>query len=78
MSDRLPISLGALWDRLNDPRRRATPETVIEAILWTVRERGVAALDEPANIERLSRCDAAAVKIINERIERLTAAEVSS
>jgi hypothetical protein len=35
--------------------QRGTPQTTIEAIMWTVRTRGVAALNEPANIERLGR-----------------------
>jgi hypothetical protein len=83
MTDRLPanwheMSLSTLWNVLNDPRRHSTPDSVVEAIMYCVRDRGIEALDEPANIERLSRCDAAALKIINKRIERLTAAEVSS
>jgi hypothetical protein len=45
-----------------------TPRTTVEAILWCVRERGVEALREPANIERLLRCDSAARAEINERI----------
>jgi hypothetical protein len=52
-----------------------TPRTTIEAIMWTVRARGVAALREAANIERLSRCDSAARTEINERIGRLIAAK---
>jgi hypothetical protein len=39
-----------------------------------VRERGIAALKEPANLERLARCDAAAKAQIDKRIEKLTAA----
>jgi hypothetical protein len=79
MNDRLPanwhtLSLGALWDRLNDPRRFSTPQSTVEAILYCVQQRGLAALDEPANIQRLASCDAAALKIIDERIERLMAA----
>lgn len=54
---------------------RPTPQTVVEAILYCVRARGVAALKEPANIERLSRCDEAATKEINERIAKMLAAE---
>jgi hypothetical protein len=52
-----------------------TPRTTIEAIMWTVRVRGVAALREAANIERLSRCDSTARTEINERIGRLIAAK---
>jgi hypothetical protein len=38
--------------------------------MWCVRERGIQALREPANIERLLRCDSAARAEINERITR--------
>jgi hypothetical protein len=50
------------------------PNSTIEAIMCTVRARGVSASKEPANIERLSRCDAAARKEINMLIESLIAA----
>jgi hypothetical protein len=50
------------------------PSCTIEAIMCTVRARGVSALKEPANIERLSRCDAATRKEINRRIGSLIAA----
>jgi hypothetical protein len=51
-----------------------TPQTTIEAIMYSVRERGVAALREAATIERLLSCDAAAKDQINERIDKLLAA----
>jgi hypothetical protein len=55
--------------------QRPTPQTTVEAVMWAVRERGLRALKEPANQERLSRCDAAARAQINERIEKLLAAD---
>jgi hypothetical protein len=55
---------------MNTAATRPTPRTTIEAILWCVRERGVQALREIANIERLLRCDSAAKAEINERIAR--------
>jgi hypothetical protein len=61
------------WDDIR--RQRRTPQTTIEAIMHTVRTRGVAALKEPANIERLSRCDGAAKDEINQRIARLIVAK---
>jgi hypothetical protein len=67
------MSLGALWERLNDPRRAS--QSTIEAIMHTVRARGISALKEAANIERLSRCDAAARTEINKRIASLIAAK---
>ena len=66
------MSLGALWDHLNRPRK--TPQTTIEAVIHSVRERGVAALKEPANIARLLECDDDSRIEINERIARLLAA----
>ena len=56
-------------------KRSDSPSTTIEAILHSVRERGVAALKEPANIERLLRCDEIARTEINKRIARLLAAK---
>ena len=50
-----------------------TPQTIVEAVLWTARERGLRALKEPANQERLRRCDAAAQEQIIKRIEMLHA-----
>ena len=77
MADDLPqswdtMSFSALCDELN--RRRATLQSTIEAMMHAVRERGVKALKEPANLERLSRCDAIAKAEINKRIARLIAA----
>jgi hypothetical protein len=55
-----------------DPdRKRATPEVTVEAVLHCARTRGLAALKEPKNIERLSRCDAAAKAEIDRRIAKL-------
>jgi hypothetical protein len=64
-------SVGALWDELNRPSRWPAPQVTIEAIIWCVRERGIAALKEPANVERLKRCDENARRQINRRIEKL-------
>jgi hypothetical protein len=52
-----------------------TPQTLVETIMFSVRDRGVAALEEPQSIERLSRCDRAARSQINDRIAKLLAAE---
>jgi hypothetical protein len=52
------------------PFGRRTPQVTIEAILHCVRERGTAALKEPANIERLRRCDPAAIAQIDARLKR--------
>jgi hypothetical protein len=55
--------------------RRLTPRSTIDAILYCVRTRGLAALKEPANLERLRRCDAMAQAEINERIDKLSQQE---
>jgi hypothetical protein len=52
---------------------RPTPQTTVEAVMWTTRERGLRALKEPANQERLRGCDAAAQEQIIQRIEMLHA-----
>jgi hypothetical protein len=67
------MSLDALWQRRQEDR--PTPQVTIEAIVHSVRERGLAALKEPANIERLLRCHAHARTEINRRISRLLAAK---
>jgi hypothetical protein len=66
------VSPERAWAELNDPRNRPTPQVTIEAIMYCVRERGVAALVDPGNNERLKTCDAAAKRRIRERIVRLT------
>jgi hypothetical protein len=48
-----------------------TPQCMIEAILYCVRERGVAALHEPANLGRLKLCDAAALAQIDAHVAKL-------
>jgi hypothetical protein len=63
------ISLDTLYEHFN--KTRPTLQTTIEAILHCVRGRGVAALKEPANIERLTRCDAAAKVQIDRYIKKL-------
>ena len=52
-------------------KNRPTPQTTVEAAILTVRERGLAALKEPANVERVERCDAAAKAEIERRIAKL-------
>jgi hypothetical protein len=47
---------------------RGTPQTTIEAIVVAVRQCGLSALEEPATQEALARCDADALKQIEERI----------
>jgi hypothetical protein len=65
--DRMPID--ELWRLFNE--RRPTAQTTVEAIMLAVRERGLGALQEPGTKERLARCDAAAIKQIDQRITKL-------
>ena len=51
-----------------DPRSRTTPDSLVEAIKYSLRARGLLALKEPATIERLGRCDQGARNCINEWI----------
>jgi hypothetical protein len=51
--------------------RNSTPAVTIEAVIYGIRTRGLAALKEPDVLERLNRCDTAAKSEINQRIERL-------
>jgi hypothetical protein len=55
------------------PEQRPTPRTMVEAIMTCIAARGRAALREPANIERLRRCDAAARRQINARLAKIRA-----
>src|SRR5262245_54023386 len=50
------ISLERAWHELRD--MRPTPAVTVDAINLAVRERGVKAIEEPHNQERLKRCDA--------------------
>jgi hypothetical protein len=62
------VSIERAWAELNDPRNHPTPKVTIEAVIHSIRERGLAALKEPANVERLSHCNAAAKAEIEQRI----------
>jgi hypothetical protein len=56
---------------------RPTPQTNIEAVWYCVRTRGLDALKEPPNVERLKTFDATADKELNTRIERHFRKEVA-
>ena len=65
------VSIERAWNEINDPHSRPTPQSIIEGILHCVRQRGIAALDETKNIERLRQCDPAAMAQIEQRIAKL-------
>ena len=60
--------------RERHPEQRRTPQSTVEAILHCVRERGSSALQEAANLERLSRCDDATLAQIDQRLRKLRGA----
>jgi hypothetical protein len=63
--------------RHDKPRPRSTPQATIEAIKQSVRDRGVSALKESANRERLSQCDNAARAEIDRWLTRFKAKEAA-
>jgi hypothetical protein len=48
-----------------------TPPATVEAVMYSLRERGLACLSEFGTGERLRRCDGAAMKQICGRLENL-------
>jgi hypothetical protein len=52
-------------------RRGLTPQSTIDAILYCVRERGLVALREPANIDRISRLSSDERARLDARIEKV-------
>ena len=69
LSDEIPLE--RVWCEIDDPRNRPTPRSTVEVLVHCVAVRGIAALDEPKNIERLCRCDTTALTRINQRIAKL-------
>lgn len=65
------VTFEQAYREINEPLNRPIPQVTVETIILTVRKRGLAALKDPANLERLERCDAAAKAEINRRIEKL-------
>jgi len=63
------MSVDALWNALNDPRRFSTPPSTIDAVVYAVQARGVGALKEPAIVQRLASCDATARENIKCKIK---------
>jgi hypothetical protein len=67
-----PLSLDPAASAAGQPSaRRPTSQVTVEAVMWAVRQRGLSALYEPANQQRLLNCDALARTQINQRIEAL-------
>jgi hypothetical protein len=68
------ISLERAYAEINDPRKCPTPRSTIDAVMYCVRERGLVALHEPQNQQRLVTFDVAACRQLNERIAKLETA----
>ena len=66
------VSLVSAWTLIQ--RRQATARATIEAMWQSIQEKGVEALADPDNQDRLRRCDAAAIAEINRRIGKLKGA----
>jgi hypothetical protein len=64
-------SLDSLYSWPNNAQRSPTPKATIDAVMHCVCVRGIAALKEPTNVERMSRCDDAAKDEIKKRISAL-------
>lgn len=53
------------------PKPRPTPQVTVDAVLYSLAQHGLRALQEPATIERLSRCDTAALARIDAHVAKL-------
>jgi hypothetical protein len=57
------------------PRGQGGPlqlaQTTIETLMWGLRDRGFACLEDPGNLDRLRRCDSAAIEQIVKRLMAL-------
>jgi hypothetical protein len=67
------VPLEAVYREINDPWNRPTSQSVIEAVIVSAIERGLGALEEPKNLDRLGRCDAKARAEIQRRVAKLEA-----
>jgi transposase len=68
------VSLERAWDEINrDARKRynAAPQATVAALMYSLRERGVAALKEPATQRRLSELSEQQVDEVGSRLQQL-------
>jgi hypothetical protein len=64
------VSLERAWHELSSLRDRAAA-SIVEALMFALRERGIAALTEPKIRGWLSECDDRQVAEIGDRLQRL-------
>jgi hypothetical protein len=64
------VSIERAWHEINHPTDRAVASTV-EALMLGLRERGVAALAEPAVRQRLAQLSEAQVVEVGDRLQAL-------
>jgi hypothetical protein len=65
-----PIPSAARPSPMLKPKPQPTPQSTIEAVVYSVRQHGLSALKSAHNRERLSRCDTRAKAEINQRIAK--------
>jgi len=66
------VSLDRAWDEINRAARErynAAPKPTVEAPMYSLRERGVRALEEPNTLRRLSELSEAQIKEVCRRIQ---------
>jgi hypothetical protein len=66
-------SLDAVWDEVNRAARRrynAAPQATVEALMYSLRERGVKALQEPNTRRRLRELSEQQVDEVGDRLQR--------
>jgi len=64
------VSLERAWAELNRGDSRA-PQATVEALMYSLRERGVKALEEPDTKRRLSTLDKSQLKEVCRRVQNL-------
>src|SRR5262245_58856179 len=64
------VSLERAWHELNRGDGQA-PQALVEALMYSLRERGVQALEEPDTKRRLSAVDKCQLKEVRRRVQNL-------
>jgi hypothetical protein len=54
------------------PETRPTPVSIVDALIYCIKSRGVDALKEPANVGWLAQCDEQARERINKFVARVS------
>jgi hypothetical protein len=62
------VSLDRAWHELNNVRNRPAPSATLEALVFSLRSRGVQALEEPDVLRRLAQLDDAQARELKPHI----------